>query len=69
MTGGPGADGWFLRSATQVDQLLRWFVEQHMAGVTVRGGKLRLPKQYLHPKQPMKPPPKPPPKPPGTAGK
>jgi hypothetical protein len=29
-----------------VDELLQWFVEQHAAGVTVRGGKLR-PKQQV----------------------
>ena len=29
----------------QVDELLQWFVEQHVAGVTVRGGKLRAKQQ------------------------
>ena len=27
----------------QVDELLGWFADQHAAGVTVRGGKLRPP--------------------------
>ncbi|KAL3892602.1 MAG: hypothetical protein SGPRY_014972, partial [Prymnesium sp.] len=40
VTGGPGADSFFLRSTTQVDELLRWLMEQHVAGVTVPGGKL-----------------------------
>jgi len=44
LTGGPATDSYFLRSAMQVDELLRWFAEQHAAGVTVRGGKLRPPK-------------------------
>lgn len=29
-----------------MDELLRWFAEQHAAGVTVRGGRLRPPKQH-----------------------
>eukprot|EP00967_Tisochrysis_lutea_P070056 scaffold92277_cov30-Tisochrysis_lutea.AAC.2 len=39
---GPGSsDGsYFLRDTSQVDQLLRFFVEQAVAGVTVRGGSL-----------------------------
>jgi len=41
VTGGPGTQSYFLRDASQVDQLLRWFIEQHQAGVTVRGGKLQ----------------------------
>ena len=45
ITGGPAIDSYFLRSAMQVDELLRWFAEQHAAGVTVRGGRLRAPKQ------------------------
>ena len=45
LTGGPATDSYFLRSAMQVDELLRWFAEQHAAGVTVRGGKLRPSKQ------------------------
>jgi len=44
VTGGPGADSFFLRSVTQVDELLRWFMQQHVAGVTVLGGKLPPPK-------------------------
>ena len=43
VTGGHAVDGFFVRSAPQVDQLLRWLCEQHAAGVTVRGGKLRPP--------------------------
>ena len=35
------ADGYFLRSTSQVEELLRWFSEMHAAGVTVRGGRLR----------------------------
>ena len=42
---GPGADGYFLRSTSQVEELLRWFSEMHAAGVTVRGGRLRPQKQ------------------------
>ena len=49
ITGGPAIDSYFLRSAMQVDQLLRWFAEQHAAGVTVRGGKLRPSKQQSQP--------------------
>ena len=45
ITGGPGADGYFLRSTSQVEELLRWFSEMHAAGVTVRGGRLRPHKQ------------------------
>ena len=45
ITGGPGADGYFLRSTSQVEELLRWFSEMHAAGVTVRGGRLRPQKQ------------------------
>lgn len=45
VTGGPGADSFFLRSISQVDQLMTWFVQQHAAGVTVRGGKLPPPRQ------------------------
>lgn len=45
ITGGPAIDSYFLRSAMQVDDLLRWLADQHMAGVTVRGGRLRPPKQ------------------------
>mmetsp|Transcript_591 Transcript_591/g.1700 ORF Transcript_591/g.1700 Transcript_591/m.1700 type:complete len:242 (-) Transcript_591:123-848(-) len=43
ITGGPSShDGsYFLREASQADELLRFFVEQAQAGVTVRGGKLR----------------------------
>jgi len=58
LTGGPATDSYFLRSAMQVDQLLRWFAEQFAAGVTVRGGKLR-PKQAApaaaHKGKPSKP--------------
>ena len=45
VTGGPGSDGYFLRSVSQVEELLRWFSEMHAAGVTVPGGKLRPQKQ------------------------
>jgi len=45
ITGGPGADSYFLRSTSQVEELLRWFSEMHTAGVTVRGGRLRPQKQ------------------------
>merc|ERR1719198_1890220 len=49
LTGGPATDSYFLRSAMQVDELLRWFAEQHAAGVTVRGGKMRPAKQPSNP--------------------
>ena len=45
ITGGPAIEGFYLRSPMQVDELLRWLAEQHAAGVTVRGGRLRPPKQ------------------------
>jgi len=51
LTGGPAIDSYYLRSPMQVEQLLRWFAEQHAAGVTVRGGKLRpsrAPSQQQH---------------------
>ena len=32
-------------ASAQVDQLMSWFVKQHAAGVTVRGGKLPAQKQ------------------------
>ena len=41
ITSGPAIDGYYLRQATQVDELLRWLSDQHAAGVTVRGGKIR----------------------------
>jgi len=49
ITGGPAINSFFLRSSDQVDELLRWFAEQHAAGVTVRGGRLRPPKQQSQP--------------------
>ena len=53
ITGGPAIDSYFLRATSQVDQLLRWFAEQHAAGVTVRGGRLRPPKSMVqHHSQP-----------------
>jgi trehalose-phosphatase len=44
ITSGPGIDGYYLRHARQVDELLDWLAEQHAAGVTVRGGKIKYPK-------------------------
>ena len=41
ITSGPSIDGYYLRYAQQVEQLLGWLNEQHAAGVTVRGGRIK----------------------------
>jgi hypothetical protein len=49
ITNGPAIDAFYLRSVMQVDELLRWLAEQHAAGVTVRGGRLRSSKLQSQP--------------------